>query len=110
MPLWYLRSILRIGFRGGAWRGIRDLLPANLAEHEQVAARAGHLADYAEVGTPVLLLTGSRTPAPDRTFHELAAVLPDCAHVTLAGLDHFGPEGRSAARVAEAVRAFLTAP
>lgn len=107
MPFWYLRLALRIGFRGDAWRRLRELLPANLAEHEQVGARAGHLADYAEVGTPVLLLCGSRTPTTDRTFDELAAVLPACTHVTLPRLDHFGPEGRSAARVAGAVRAFL---
>lgn len=106
LPVWYLRLILRVGFRGAAWRRIRDLLPANLAEHEQVAARAGHLTDYTEVETPVLLLSGSRAPT-DSTFAELAGLLPDCRHVILAGLDHFGPEGRSAARVADAVHAFL---
>jgi pimeloyl-ACP methyl ester carboxylesterase len=107
MPFWYLRLVLRFGVRGDAWRRLRELLPANLAEHEQVAARAGHLADYAEVGTPVLLLSGSRTPTTHRSLDELSAVVPACTHVTLPRLDHFGPEGRSAARVAGAVRAFL---
>jgi pimeloyl-ACP methyl ester carboxylesterase len=107
LPSWYLRLVLRIGVRGDAWRGLRELLPANLAEHEQVGARAGHLADDAEIDTPVLLLRGSRTPTTDRTFDELAAVVPACTHVTLPCLGHFGPEGRSAARVAGAVRAFL---
>jgi pimeloyl-ACP methyl ester carboxylesterase len=109
MPLAYLRLVLRIGFRGDQWRRLRSLLPANLAEHEQVAARAGHLVDYAEIDAPVLLLTGARSATADPTYAALAAALPRCTSVTMPGMDHFGPEGRTAARVADAVRAFLVA-
>jgi pimeloyl-ACP methyl ester carboxylesterase len=107
MPAWYLGLVLRVGFRGAGWQRIRELLPANLAEHEQVAARAGHLAEYGAVDAPVLLLTGSRSSGSDTTFDELAAILRRCTHTVLSGLDHFGPEGRTAARVAAAVRGFV---
>lgn len=107
MPLWYLRGVLRLGFRGAAWRRVRDLLPANLAEHEQVAERAGHLGAFAEVGTPVLVLSGSRSHDP--VYAALAALLPAGEHRVLDGLDHFGPEGRTAARVADALRGSCSA-
>ncbi|MHA6783488.1 alpha/beta fold hydrolase [Pseudonocardia saturnea] len=103
----YGRLARRIGCRGRAGQRLRELLPANRAEHEQVAAREGHLSEYASVTAPALLLRGSCQRQPDPSFDDLAAVLPGCTCSVLDGLDHFGPDGRSAARVAEAVREFL---
>ncbi|MFC4062627.1 alpha/beta fold hydrolase [Planomonospora corallina] len=108
LPHWYLRSAMRIGFRGPAWRRMLPLLEANLAEHEQIAAQQGRLAEFAAVTAPVLLLCGSRTPRGTRAeFGALRGTLPGAALETLDGLGHFGPEGRSAPVVAERVRDFL---
>jgi pimeloyl-ACP methyl ester carboxylesterase len=110
MPYWYLRTVLRIGFRGASWQRMRPLLAANLAEHEQVAARYGRMAGLAAVTAPVLILCGARTPTGASPFEALRATLPDATLETLDGLDHFGPEGKSAPVVAERTLAFLRRP
>ncbi|MEU8928184.1 alpha/beta hydrolase [Kitasatospora sp. NPDC048545] len=108
LPYWYLRMALRIGFRGPSWQRMRPLLQANLAEHEQVAAQQGRLAAFTAVTASVLLLRGSRTPRASRAeFDALRDTLPNAALETLAGLNHFGPEGKSAPVVAERAVAFL---
>jgi pimeloyl-ACP methyl ester carboxylesterase len=110
MPHWYLRLVLPIGLRGHSWQRMRPLLGANLAEHEQVAAQQGRLAGFGAITAPVLFLCGSRTR---RTadgagpFDALRDTLPHATLETLDGLDHFGPEGKSAPVVAERVLAFL---
>ncbi|MGJ6966241.1 alpha/beta fold hydrolase [Streptosporangium sp. G11] len=108
LPHWYLRMALRVGFRGQGWRRMRPLLQANLAEHEQIAAQQGRLADFAAVTGSVLLLRGGRTARAGRAeFDALRDVLPDATLETLDGLDHFGPEGKTAPIVAERAAAFL---
>lgn len=104
MPHWYLRFAMRVGFRGESWRRMRPLLPANLAEHEQLAAQVGRLPEFAAVTAPVLILCGSRTaPSIRAEFAALRDALPNGTLETLDGLNHFGPEGKSAAVVAERV-------
>jgi pimeloyl-ACP methyl ester carboxylesterase len=108
MPHWYLRTAMRIGLRGKAWRRIRPLLWANLAEHEQIAARQDHLDDYRAVTVPTLVLCGDKSPAAGRAeFRKLQQTLGHAVLEPLPGLDHFGPEGKTAARVARATLAFL---
>jgi pimeloyl-ACP methyl ester carboxylesterase len=108
MPYWYLRMALRVGFRGAAWQRIQPLLEANLAEHEQVAAQQGRVASFAAVIVPVLLLCGSRTPLAMRTqLDPLRNILPNATLETMAGLNHFGPEGKTAAAVAKRSATFL---
>jgi pimeloyl-ACP methyl ester carboxylesterase len=105
---WYLRLALRAGFRGPAWQRMRPLLATNLAEHEQVAAQQGRLASFAAVTAPVLLLCGGRTPGAIRAgFETLRDTLPHATIDTMSGLNHFGPEGKSARAVAERLAAFL---
>ncbi|MEW9533672.1 alpha/beta fold hydrolase [Microbispora sp. NPDC049125] len=105
MPDWYLRLVLRVVFRGPTWR---SLLEPNLAEHEQVAAQYGRLPEYAAVRVPVLILVGSRSPAATRAnCAALRDTLPEVVLETLEGLNHFGPEGRTAAVVAGRALAFL---
>lgn len=108
LPYWYLRFALRIGFRGPSWQRMRPLLPASLAEHEQIAAQQGRLAEFAAVTASVLLLCGSRTARAGRA--EFAAVRDTLANATLEtlnGLNHFGLEGKTAPVVAERAAAFL---
>jgi pimeloyl-ACP methyl ester carboxylesterase len=108
MPYWYLRLALRVAFRGPSWQRMVPLLDANLVEHGQLAAQYGRLAEFAAVTAPVLLLCGSRTASASRAeFDALRDTLPDAALETLGGLNHFGPEGKTASVVAERVLAFL---
>ncbi len=108
MPYWYLRFAMRVGFRGEAWQRMRPLLDTNVAEHEQIAARMGHLAEYAAVTVPVLILRGSRTAAAIATQLDVLDDTLEAATLdTITGLDHFGPEARTAPAVAERALAFL---
>jgi pimeloyl-ACP methyl ester carboxylesterase len=108
MPHWYLRTTLRIGLRGRAWQSIRPLLKTNLAEHEQIAAQQGRLDDYRTVTVPTLVLWGDKSPVASRTeFSMLHHTLPRASSESLPGLDHFGPEGKTAGRVAQPTLAFL---
>ncbi len=108
MPYWYLRFAMRVGFRGEAWQRMRPLLETNVAEHEQITARMGHLAGYAAVTIPVLILRGSRTTTAIRTqLDVLKDTLGAATLETVTGLNHFGPEGRTAPTVAERASAFL---
>ncbi|WP_276082683.1 alpha/beta hydrolase [Nonomuraea thailandensis] len=108
LPFWYLRLALRVGFREESWLRMRPLLEANLAEHKQIAAQQGRFAAFSAVTASVLLLCGGRSS--DASRQEFAAVrdtLPHATLETLDGLDHFGPEGKSASVVAERALAFL---
>ncbi|MEV6158301.1 alpha/beta hydrolase [Nonomuraea sp. NPDC052129] len=108
LPYWYLRMALRVGFRGPSWQRMRPLLEANLAEHEQVAALQGRLAAFSAVTASVLLLCGGRSSRASREeFDAVRDTLPDVTLETLDGLNHFGPEGKSALVVAERALAFL---
>jgi pimeloyl-ACP methyl ester carboxylesterase len=110
LPHWYLRTAIRIGLRGRAWRTIRPLLRASLAEHQQIAAQQGRLDEYRAVATPTLVLCGSKSPAASRTeFTLLQRTLPHAGLESLPGLNHFGPEGKTAARVGRPALAFLRA-
>ena len=106
LPHWYLRTALRIGLRGRAWQRMRPLLRANLAEHEQIAAHQGRLDDYRAVAAPTLVLCGGKSRAE---FTLLQRTLPHGGLESLPGLDHFGPEGKTAARVGRPTIAFLRA-
>jgi hypothetical protein len=109
MPYWYLRTVFRIGFRGPTWQRMRPLLQANLAEHEQLAAQQGRLAEFAAVTASVLLLCGSRTASASRAdFDALRDTLPNATLETLDGLNHFAPtERKQAPAVAEQALAFF---
>ncbi|GAB2656891.1 alpha/beta fold hydrolase [Nocardia goodfellowii] len=107
LPHWYLRGALRVGFRGAEWQRMRPLLAANLAEHEQVAAQYGRLAEFADVTAPAQILIGSRTKTGRTDFALLGSTLPHATLETLPGLDHFGPEGKTAPRVAGQMLEFL---
>ncbi|MEU4328735.1 alpha/beta fold hydrolase [Nonomuraea dietziae] len=108
LPYWYLRMALRVGFRGPSWQRMRPLLEANLAEHEQMAGQQGRLAAFAAVTAPVLLLCGGRTPRATRVeFDAVRDTLPQVTLESVPGLDHFGPEGKTAPVVAERTLQFL---
>lgn len=103
MPRWYLRVVVRVAFRGRNWLRMRPLLAANLAEHEQVAAQVGRLAAFATIAAPVLLLGGDRSDG----LAAIRSTLPNAEVKVMKGLNHFGPEGKTAPAVARETVAFL---
>jgi pimeloyl-ACP methyl ester carboxylesterase len=88
---------------------LRSLLPGVRYDFHDVAGVDGHLKTFASITEPVLLLSGTRSPAflraAARTLH---ALLPRSRHHELDGLGHDGPwnDGDPAA-VARVVRDFL---
>lgn len=111
LPYWYLRLALRVGFRGEAWRRMRPLLAANLAEHRVIAEQVGRVEEFRAVRASVLILCGGRSVAGTADeLGVLARILPAGELVVLPGLDHFGPEAKPAQAVVERTRAFLAQP
>jgi len=104
VPDWYLRLMMRFVFRGDTWRRIVPLLEPCLAEHQQLAALQGRTPSFG-VTVPVLVLAGSRSRGD---FQPLLDELKDATLDVLPGLDHFGPEGKSAPVVAARVSGFLS--
>ncbi|GLZ53798.1 alpha/beta fold hydrolase [Actinomycetospora sp. NBRC 106378] len=91
----------------------RDLLPGIRYDFAVVGAMNGKIDTFAGMTTPVLLLSGTKSPAflRDRS-RELARPLPHAEHVELDGLGHSGPwntgRGGRPALVAAALQRFLT--
>ncbi|MBM7791270.1 alpha/beta fold hydrolase [Tenggerimyces flavus] len=104
MPDWYLRLMMRFVFPGEKWRRTVPLLRPCLAEHQQLAALQGETGRYADLTTPTLVLTGTKSRGD---FQPLQDELKTATFETIEGLDHFGPEGKTAPRVAKTVSGFL---
>ncbi|MEX5717441.1 alpha/beta fold hydrolase [Geodermatophilus maliterrae] len=109
LPLWYLRTVLRLVVRAPQWRRMEPLLASNLAEHEEVRRLDGDLTAFAAVAAQVLLLGGSRSPQPATvdTLQHLRAVLPSASIELLDGLDHNAPDEHAPDVVGTRVRRFL---
>lgn len=110
LPLWYLRAVLRLAVKGDRWRRMEPLLEACAAEHEQVACAAdGSVERYRSIGASVLLLGGtkSRSVFTTELFSELQRVIPEVTVDILPGLDHFAPDEKAPALVADRMGAFI---
>jgi len=95
---------------GGA--SLRQLLPGVRYDFHDVAQVDGRIEMYAALDKPVLLLSGTKSPAflrqAIRVLHE---TVPGSTHVELDGLGHDGPwNNGSPAAVAAALRQQLTGP
>ncbi|MER7283965.1 alpha/beta hydrolase [Dactylosporangium sp. NPDC000244] len=108
-PRWLMATILRLAFRGAKRAKIFQLLEANLHEHEQVGRLDDSYPNYREVSADVLLMAGGKSGLPHvaPAFDRLTEVLPSARVHTFLKLDHFGPDHKGPAEVAEAVTAFL---
>lgn len=110
LPQWYLRAVLRCVFRKRRWEErYEPLLATNLAEHEQVAACADHVASYRAITARLLVLGGSRSPAFMISL-PLAGLQQTVSHMTgniIDGLDHFAPDDKAPEVVARRVLDFL---
>lgn len=87
----------------------RTLLPGVRYDFADVAAMDGRIEEFRTVTKPVLLLSGTASPAFLReAVRTLRGLLPDARHVELAGLGHDGPwNGGAPERVARAIVEFL---
>ncbi len=111
LPLWYLRAMLRLVVRGEKWRRMEPLLEASAAEHEQEARLDDGTAErYRSIRAHVLLLGGSKSSASlmRELFPKLQQVISNSRAEILDGLDHFAPDEKAPALVAERVRSFLS--
>ncbi len=85
---------------------MRDLVPRQIDDTEAIDRLGSRLPAYAEIITPILLVTGGRSPAALKTRSEaLAAVLP---HVTSAAMpwQAHGANLGSPAELAELIATF----
>jgi pimeloyl-ACP methyl ester carboxylesterase len=108
------RAALRVdSLSGGGRTTLRDLVPGVRYDFNAVAGMDGRIHIFATVDKPVLLLSGTKSPAFLRqSVRTLQGILPDARHVELDGLGHDGPWNRSRGGrplvVAAALRAFFT--
>ncbi len=108
-PRWLMSAILRMLIRGDRRRKIFQLLDTNLREHEEVGRLDDTYPSYRDASADVLLMAGGRSNLPwlAPAFERLTEVLPSARVHTFPKLDHFGPDQKGPAEVAEAVAAFL---
>lgn len=90
---------------------IPALVPTQHFDMRLVAEMADTGRDYASLGSRVLLLGGTKSPAYLAVaLDELSAVIPHTRRITFSGLGHSGPDDDGdPRRVAEALRDFFTA-
>lgn len=75
---------------------LRDLLPGIRYDFNAVGGMDGKIDIFAGVHKPVLLLSGTKSPAfLRRGVRTLKQILPTAQHVELAGLGHDGPWNES---------------
>ncbi|MCY1140950.1 alpha/beta hydrolase [Actinoplanes sp. Pm04-4] len=97
------------GRKPGPAPKLRDMLPGIRYDFNVVGGMDGKMATFRSVDKPMLLLSGTRSPAFLRqSIRELAGVLPQATHIEFDGLDHGGSwnNGRPEV-VAAALRKFF---
>ena len=71
---------------------LRELLPGVRYDFHDVAGADGHMQTFASITKPVLLLSGTRSPAfLGRAIRTLHTLLPHSRHHEFNGLGHDGP-------------------
>jgi pimeloyl-ACP methyl ester carboxylesterase len=109
MPLSVVRALMYC-IPSSQWQQLEPLLPAALAENEQIAKLDAPTADrFASVTSQVLLLGGTKSPAAitTRALQALHGVIPGSELRLLTGLGHTAPEKKAPTALAEAAGRFL---
>lgn len=112
LPSWVLRAFPRLLLSGRCWPELEPLLPAILAEHEQIAQLDDGTADrYAAIAAPVMLLGGRTSPAFSAAgIDSLHRVIPGSALEIVDGLGHNAPVHKPPLTVAQCLLRFLRLP
>ncbi|PWN89772.1 putative esterase/hydrolase [Acaromyces ingoldii] len=77
--------------RHGPYARLRDLLPGVRYDFNVVGGMDGKKDTLASIDKPVLLISGTRSPAfLQQSIRTLASILPQAQRVELEGLDHSG--------------------
>ena len=86
-------GVLRLDDRQpGPYAKVRDLLPGIRYDFNVVGGMDGKMESFASIRKPLLLISGTKSPAYLRqSIRKLAGVLPEARHVELVGLSHSGP-------------------
>lgn len=93
LPIPVLAAFSRIMLRRP---GIADRAAALTADFAVVERNAEHLADFATLDVPTLLIDGTATrPYLRKAVAELARTIPGARHVTLEGLTHSATQNRN---------------
>lgn len=107
MPVWYVRTVLRIAIRGPKWASMDRLLEANLVEHRlQAGLDAPNPDRFSTIRSRVTLLGGAKSPSSisGPLLYELADAIPSSEVEVLSGLGHLAPQEHPA----EVATAILT--
>jgi pimeloyl-ACP methyl ester carboxylesterase len=108
LPLWCLKSILRVGIRPGQWQRMEPLLEANLLEHRQLQNRPESSKPFGAIRARVLMLGGARTPSfATRPLAELCAMIPDARLEMVPGVGHNAPDETAPELIAARLARFL---
>jgi pimeloyl-ACP methyl ester carboxylesterase len=91
MPREQFRQLVTKMIPAAKLRQNLTLIGACLREHIEVGRLDGSLADYAAISAPTLVLRGTNGARND-ALGALAQTVPFAESISLAGLDHFGPE------------------
>jgi pimeloyl-ACP methyl ester carboxylesterase len=112
MPPRVLRAFLRLHTPKQLWQETEPLLHAILAENEQIAYLDDGTADrYADIGSPVMLLGGSMSPAFSIAgIDALNCVIAGSAREIVDGLGHNAPARKPPLAVAQRILRFLRPP
>jgi pimeloyl-ACP methyl ester carboxylesterase len=96
--------------RSGPAATFRQLLPGVRYDFHDVQELDGRINTFASIEKPILLLSGTKSPAFLRqAIHDLLAILPHAQHVEFDGLGHDGPwNNGNPTPVARSLGAFLT--
>lgn len=108
-PPWLMKLLLPFVLPREEWQRMRELLPQNLREHQEVARMDNHYVNYRGIPADVLLMFGGKTQSTwvDLAMERLAAVLPRSETKQFPKLDHFGIDKRAPREVAQAVSDFF---
>jgi len=109
LPVRMMRLLLLTLMPPGRRRAMTPLLEPALQEHEQIARFDNCTCDYRTITAPTLVLSGgrSRLPYVPAAVAALQSALPEVRALEMPGLDHFGPNGAKAARIADVLTDFF---
>jgi pimeloyl-ACP methyl ester carboxylesterase len=109
-PLWLMKILLPFFIKKEGRDQKYSLLPANLLEHKQVAAKDNSYKNYREISASVLLMTGGKSGLKwvDKAIKTLSEVLANSKVIKFTRLNHFGPDETGPEEVAREVKEYFS--